>query len=267
MLVVLREYGSEKKARKCSILEYLEQVSSSNYQLKPPSGSLEYLLLNGRAVVIFDGLDELLETRYRMEISNDIESFSTMYPSVPIVVTSRLVGYDQAPLDESKFEVFNIARFDEIQVKEYATKWFSMELDITAVQIERQVNSFMLESDIVPDLRSNPLMLALMCNIYRGENYIPRNRPDVYEKCAVMLFERWDTSRGIHVNLPFEAHIKPAMMYLAHWIYINDNLQGGVSESQLVTEAAKYLLKHRFENEDEATFAAKDFIEFYRGRA
>ena len=53
-----------KKARKCSILEYLEQVSSSNYQLKPPSGSLEYLLLNGRAVVIFDGLDELLETRY-----------------------------------------------------------------------------------------------------------------------------------------------------------------------------------------------------------
>jgi predicted NACHT family NTPase len=110
-------------------------------------------------------------------------------------------------------------------------------------------------------------MLALMCNIYRGENYIPRNRPDVYEKCAMMLFERWDKSRGIHVPLPFEAHIRPAMMYLANWVYTAETLQGGVTENSLINKATDYLCPKRFEDRDEAESAARKFIEFCRGRA
>ncbi len=267
ILVVLRDYGAEKKAQGYSILQYIEGVASSRYQLIAPAGAFEYLLLNGRTVVIFDGLDELLDTSYRQEISNDIDSFCTLYPSVPVLVTSRSVGYEQAPLDERRFEVFSISEFDDDQVLEYVTKWFASEQDFTPEQRKQKVNEFIIESQIVPDLRSNPLMLALMCNIYRGENYIPRNRPEVYEKCAMMLFERWDLSRGIRVALPFEAHIKPAMMYLAHWIYNNETLQGGVTEHQLVNEASKYLLNRRFEDPDQAIAAAREFIEFCRGRA
>jgi hypothetical protein len=110
-------------------------------------------------------------------------------------------------------------------------------------------------------------MLALMCNIYRGESYIPTNRPDVYEKCAVMLFERWDKGRGIRVTLPIEAHIRPAMMHLAHWIYADEALQSGVTEQRLVAKTTDYLCPKRFEDRDEAEGAAKQFIEFCRGRA
>jgi len=69
------------------------------------------------------------------------------------------------------------------------------------------------------------------------------------------------------VPLPFEAHIKPAMMYLAHWIYNNETLQGGVTEHQLVNETSRYLLHRRFEDPDQAKAAAREFIEFCRGRA
>jgi hypothetical protein len=109
--------------------------------------------------------------------------------------------------------------------------------------------------------------LALLCNIYRGEGYIPRNRPDVYEKCAVMLFERWDRGRGIEVSLPFQSGIIFAMMYLAHWIYTNETLQGGVTEGQLITQATDYLCQRQFEDRDEAEKAGCDFIQFCRGRA
>jgi len=267
ILVILRNYGAEKKEKKCSLLQYIKSTANSYYQIEPPPLAFEYLLLNGRAIVIFDGLDELLDTGYRREISGDIEAFCNLYPSVPVLVTSREVGYEQAPLDIKRFEVFRLASFNEKQVNEYVVKWFGQDESITKDSQKRKAEDFMKESEIVSDLRANPLMLALMCNIYRGENYIPKNRPDVYEKCALMLFERWDKSRGIHVQLPFEAHIRPAMMYLAHWIYSDKKLPGGVIENKLIEKTTDYLYEKRFDDRDEARGAATQFIEFCKGRA
>lgn len=267
ILIVLRDYGAAKKAHSYSILQFIEATANSKYQVQPPVNAIEYLLLNGRAIVIFDGLDELLDTSYRREVSGDVESFCTLYPSVPLLVTSREVGYEQAPLDEKRFEILRIAPFGKQQVSAYVRKWFAIDTDLTASEQEQKAEAFLEESEVVADLRSNPLMLALMCNIYRGENYIPRNRPDVYEKCALMLFERWDKVRGIYVPLPFEAHISPAMKHLAHWIYADEGLQSGVTEKRLVAEAANYLCAWRFEDRDEAERAAREFIAFCRGRA
>ncbi len=267
ILVVLRDYGGAKKDRGLSILQFLEELVRSTYQIPPPNRAIEHLLRTGRLFVIFDGLDELLDTSYRQQVSADVESFSSLYSSVPILVTSRKVGYEQAPLDHETFELFHIAPFDETQVDEYVRKWFAADEEMSQAQREEKAETFLKESRSVPDLRSNPLMLALLCNIYKGENYIPRNRPDVYEKCAVMLFEKWDKSRGIYVPLPFEAHVRPAMMHLAHWIYSNETLQGGVTEAALIGETTCYLRPRRYEDLDEARQAAIDFIDFCRGRA
>jgi hypothetical protein len=267
MIVILRDYGAAKKDSPCSFVQFIERVANSNYQIQPPPRAIEYLLLNGRAAVIFDGLDELLDTASRKEIASDIESFCTLYPSVPVLVTSREVGYEQAPLDPKRFAAFRLSPFDEDQVREYARKWFACDTDLTLDQRKQKEAAFLSESEVVSDLRSNPLMLGLMCNIYRGENYIPRNRPDVYEKCSTMLFERWDKGRGIFVPLPFEHHISPAMKYLAHWIYSDEKLQAGVTEPTLVAKAADYLCDVRFEDRDEGETAARKFIDFCKGRA
>ncbi len=267
VLVVLRDYGAEKKEKGCSILQFIESRSNSTYQQKPPNSAFEYLLLTGRLLVIFDGLDELLETHYRQEISADVESFSVAYPSVPILVTSRFVGYQEAPLDSKAFTCFLLQDFREKQIKEYAEKWFALDYDLTEEERRRKVSDFLSESRIVPDLRANPLMLALICNIYRGAGYIPRNRPDVYEKCAIMLFERWDSGRGIKVELPFEAHVIPTMTFLANWIYQDATLQSGVAERGLITKAQEYLERWLYEDHVEALHAAEQFIAFCRGRA
>jgi hypothetical protein len=267
ILVVLRDFGAEKKARPCSILEFIELTAKSKYQVNAPEGAFEYLLLNGRALVVFDGLDELLDTSYRREISADVESFATLYPATPIVVTSREVGYDQAPLDEKKFSVHYINQFNDHQVKEYVQKWFASDEDLSSEQNLEMASAFLSESASVRDLRANPLILGLMCNIYRGETYIPRNRPGVYEKCALMLFDRWDRSRHIDVQFSFEDKLSPVMKHLAYWIYSDANLQTGVTESKLVNKATEYLHNRLYEDEDLARKTARDFIEFCRGRA
>src|SRR6266852_3605757 len=224
IMVVLRDYGPEKKNHNCSILEFIQAKAKADFQLQPPPGAFEYLLTNGRAMVIFDGLDELLDTRDRQEVSKAVEAFCALYPSVPVMVTSREVGYEQAPLDKEIFEIFRLIDFNENQVREYVMKWFNVITDEVPERRKYKSEAFLEESQAVPDLRTNPLMLSLLCNIYQEENYIPTNRPDVYEKCANMLFERWDRNRGITVNLPFDIHLRPTMTYLAHWIYFSEIL-------------------------------------------
>ncbi len=267
VMVTLREYNVVSRDRGLSIAGYIEDLAENHYQLDVPKGAVDYLLLTGRLLVIFDGLDELLETHRRQQIRDDVESFQRRFPSARILVTSRKVGYEQAPLDQGLFQAVRLAEFTDEQVEEYAAKWFSLEKGLTEEEQKTKAQAFINESRAVPDLRVNPLLLALMCNFYLGQNYLPRHLPEVYETCARMLFETWDRSRGIDAVLPIAEHIRPAMRYLAYWIYENEALQSGVPEHALVDRAVEFLLQHRFDDEYEARSAAEAFIKFCAGRA
>jgi len=269
VLVILREYSSKKKRDGSSIIQFIESEVTSKYQLpqEAPSGSFEYLLNNGHLLIIFDGLDELLDPSYRREVSRDIELFCKLFPSVPALITSRVVGYEQAPLNPNNFETFHLAPFNNEQVSEYVGKWFNNDPNLTPDERKGRAEAFLQESRIVSDLRSNPLMLALMCNLYRGAGFIPRNRPEVYKKCSEMLFERWDPSRGIYWGQLPISEPKVLLSHLAHWIYSDESLQSGITEDTLVKEASQFLYPRRFEAEEEAEKASKEFIDFCRGRA
>jgi TIR domain/NACHT domain len=267
VLVILRDYGVDRADGR-SIVEHMELTASGTYQLPdPPDGAFDKLLSAGRAVVVFDGLDELLDASYRQEIAADVESFCNLYPAVPVLVTSREVGYSQAPLDEGLFVSRRLSEFSRADVALYAQRWFASIPELARPEAEALADAFLRESAAVPDLRKNALMLALMCNIYRGERYIPSNRPDVYEKCARMLFERWDRSRGIEVELPFRSHLFLAMQHLAYWVYQDQELQTGVRADALVQKTSEYLLDWQYEDPDEAQQAAAQFVEFCAGRA
>ena len=266
LLVRLRDYGAAKRRDGCSILQFTERQIATTYQFRdPPQGAIEYLLRTGRALALFDGLDELLDARDRREISSDVEAFANLYPNTPVLTTSREVGYDQAPLSERMFEVFGLAEFDDTQIRQFAEKWFS--LTESSAEAQKKAEAFVDESVVVEDLRSNPLLLALMCSIYRDENYIPRNRPEIYEKCSQMLLERWDKSRRIVESIPLESHIEALLRNLAHWIYSSDERRSGVSRTQLIEQATDYLVEQRYETRAEAERAAKEFIDFCKGRA
>lgn len=266
-LVVMREFAQRFERDQLSVAHYLRMLASGRYQVETTKDCIEFLLLNGRAVVIFDGLDELLDTSLRRQVTDAVEAFTYQYPTTTILVTSRQVGYDQAPLDPALFTTYRLTEFDDEQVATYAGKWFA--LDPTLAQGTRQelTEAFLREGEYVRDLRHNPLMLALMCALYRGEGYIPRNRLDVYERCSVLLFERWDRTRGIRVPLPFEQHVRPALWSLALSMFFQGDKRSAWTERELVSTVRSFLLQKRFEDCDEAEAAARTFVEYCRGRA
>lgn len=262
-LVVLREFAGAGLDR--SVVEYLEDRLSKVYQCRPPEGFVEHVLETGKALVVFDGLDELLDTSHRRQVTDAVSLFCNRYPLVRTLVTSRRVGYHQAPMDKNQFAVLELSGFDRDQVEEYVAKWFR-QLDLDADQVAAWTEAFMRESDSVSDLTSTPLLLALMCIIYRGERSLPRNRPAVYERCATMLFDKWDGSRGIQIDLRAGQLVDPAMKHLAYWLFSQD-AGDGVTESALVRETTSYLHERSFELEADAEAAAREFVEFCRGRA
>ena len=109
-------------------------------------------------------------------------------------------------------------------------------------------------------------MLSLMCSLHSDEGCIPENRADLYEKCAMLLYERWDRSRGIRTGFSYRSQLKPALMHLAHWVYTTDQQQKGVKEDVFVEKTALFL-NEAFYDPTAARRAAEDLVLFCRDRA
>lgn len=266
-LVILRDYGTFLSRSSGSIIDFIVESLRVRNQLDVRAEVVRWLVFSGSAYLIFDGLDELTEVASRKQIASAVESFARLHCQASVLVTSRRVGYQQAPLSREEFATASLGEFTPSDVTTYVTKWFELDKRLTPPQKKLAVEQFVSESATVEDLRKNPLMLALMCNIYRTESYIPRNRPDVYAKCARMLFDQWDRHRGLFEPFDFEAHIEPAIMHLANVMYSDTTLQSGASEDVLVRHAADYLNRWQYESSVDAAHAASKFVRFCRGRA
>jgi NACHT domain len=260
-LVTLRNFAAEDPPAR-SVVGFIEHELETLYQCPVPPGLMDVLLLTGRAVIIFDGLDELLDTARRTDVSTRVERFCMEYPLTPVLVTSRAVGYDQARLDESQFTCYRLGGFSDEDVAGYSHKWFA--LDEGAHPDDAA--AFMTESESVPDLRSNPLLLSLMCILYRGEGSLPRNRAEVYEQCANLLFKKWDIRRRINQELRAGYLLEPTLRHLAWWLFTRPETQTAVTERELVAATVDFLHGRGFESLHDAHDAAKGFVESTRGR-
>jgi hypothetical protein len=272
-LVTLRDYAAEDPPER-SMAGHIEHTLETLYQCRAPDGLVERLLLTERAVVIFDGLDELLDTSRRRDVSDLVEQFCVAYPLTPVLVTSRLVGYDQAMLDDDQFTSYRLGDFGDGQVAEYANKWFAVQEGFTTAEAKAEAEAFLAESASVPDLRSNPILLSLMCILYRGAGSLPRDRVGIYTRCTELLLGKWDERRRIHREQQAWHFVEPAIRHLA-WLLLSwygpvaEALKiwpAAIAERKLIAEMTEFLLTHGFGSQDEAGAAAREFVEFCSGR-
>lgn len=263
-LITLREFTAADPQR--SVAGHIAHKLETFYQCPAPPGLIARLLVTGACTVIFDGLDELLDTARRLEVTAIIERFCAEYPLAAVLVTSRVVGYDQARLDSRQFVRYRLSGFSGEQASDYARKWFAQEDPREADDANRSAAAFLEESASVPDLRANPLVLALMCILYRGQGSLPRYRAEVYGQCAAMLFRKWDARRRIHLELQAESLVEPALRHLAWWLFSHSDTHSAVTESELIDETATFLHHRGFESVTDARQAAVQLVEFCRGR-
>lgn len=163
------------------------------------SNEISYLLHVGRAAFLFDGLDEILDFDERQQITESIHALAQAYPTSVFVVSARSAGYSTAPIYRFD-DVLMTQPFTELQVSTFVQNILEV-LPVSGVE-GRTPDKFMSATKLNSDLRSNPLLLGVMCSMYAAGRTVPSNRAELYAKCAEMIFESWDDRKSISV--PFE---------------------------------------------------------------
>ncbi|MEG4289034.1 HEAT repeat domain-containing protein [Microcoleus sp. C2C3] len=192
LLIELRKYNSSTDEENCrDFLEFMERGSRWIGHLN--KSILHELLNAGRAVVMFDGLDEVFEVEKRNRIVDQIHDFTQDYPTVKVIVTSRVIGYKQPRLKNAEFHHFMLQDFEPEQIQDFIQKWH--ELTFTdrlkkAASLER-LDKAIGESRAIQELAGNPLLLTMMAILNRNQE-LPRFRAKLYEEASKVLLHKWD---------------------------------------------------------------------------
>jgi predicted NACHT family NTPase len=83
----------------------------------------------GRVVLLLDGLDEVFDVPTRQTVINDIQRFASQFANVPVIVTSRVVGYQAQRLRDAEFRHFMLQDLDFTQVTDFVNRWHQVTFD------------------------------------------------------------------------------------------------------------------------------------------
>jgi hypothetical protein len=191
-LVELRQY-TLRKAK--GFIDYLVEHAREFYGVDVEAEDLRAVLQQqGRALVLFDGLDEILNPAERAQAIEQFDAFARQYAGATIVVTSRIAGYDPERLQLGGFNHYTLLDFGLTEIQEFVPKWYR---HYTWQGDERDAAGLLqriADSPRLLDLAGNPLLLTMMAVIYKHQD-LPEKRWQLYERCTQVLLEDWDIKR------------------------------------------------------------------------
>lgn len=268
--VIVRSFEAKQKSwPSYSFFEHLAdeiKVSLDN-DTELAKAFLNTILATGEAVIIFDGLDEVLNVGARRAMAGSIEQFAEIYATCPVLVTSRLVGYRDAPLND-EFSLLGLARFNVQEINQYSQKSIAAVGNENATEARQKASEFLSQTNRVgSDLRNNPLMLGLMVQIFLQRGDVPGNRPEVYRECATLMFEKWDERRDIMADVPRDdVGILDVFGYVAGLMFGDPEKEEGVKREWLTSELKTHFADW-FVDRATASKAAFSLVTFLTGRA
>lgn len=196
LVIELGAYARWDCAGKKGIVRYLEEGPVWH---EWPSGLLAQLLAQpGRIVLLLDGLDEVFDPQLREEVVNDIQRFSTEHAQTPIMLTSRIVGYQSQRLRDAEFQHFMLQDLDTAQIDTFLERWHDQTFDdpAQAATKHERLKKAIRESKAIAMLAGNPLLLTMMAILNRNQE-LPRDRVDLYAQATRLLLHQWDTEHSL----------------------------------------------------------------------
>lgn len=234
----------------------------------------------GKALIILDGLDEIPHSAMREDIVREVDSFSkdwvrkhqTIFvqgrnqneiflqvlnftadqPGNRLVITSRIAGYHQAPLDNSNAHV-TVEPMNLRAVEKFISNWMkAVHQSLTGGNqdsleaVARNTRQF-LEKFNDPhytgarELATNPLLCSLLATIFFDQGDLPQRRVELYKQAIDRLFDIW-LSRGQQGEL-HEDEMFAILEPIAEYIHGREST-GVVQDTLLENLALQYLAEY-----------------------
>jgi GTPase SAR1 family protein len=200
LVIELGSYGRWECEGQKGFVRFLEEAPVWH---KWPRGLLVRLLAEpGRAVLLLDGLDEIFDVPIREAVINDMQRLSGEFPQTPILVTSRVVGYQPARLRDAEFRHYMLQDLDPGQIETFVDRWHEETFDDRAQAAPKRdrLQKAIRDSKSIAMLAGNPLLLTMMAILNRNQE-LPRDRAELYAQASRVLLHQWDTERAL-VDFP-----------------------------------------------------------------
>ena len=261
------------------ILDYARRFAEKTMSVRRlPEDFFEYWLADGRAMILLDGLDEVVEESKRYAVVKQINSFLGQYHQNLAIITSRPAGYKRDFFNTSEFEHYQLQLFDEGKVDEFINHWYDSSFrDAAEAQLRKdRLKKALDENDRIKLLAKNPLLLTIIALIHRDQAELPRARHKLYEKAVETLLKNWDAHKNITEKSVFQYlkadDLRRQMEIIAYWIHTQgstDNPEGGtlIAKEDLLDQLTQNIKAQKKEVERfQAKEEAKRFVDFIQQR-
>ncbi|MCP4158224.1 MAG: hypothetical protein GY757_61560 [bacterium] len=183
-----------------NILDYLYGSMRKDYHLSLPDGFFETYLNKGKALLMFDGLDEVAAEARRAEVRKMISTFTGGYnKGNQVIVTSRIAGYSRARFSTSDYCHYTLEDFDDDEMESFIKKWYNSRLANPAEAKKKAagLSNILKKKKYIKELARNPLLLTIIGIIHRYEADLPEDRLHLYKKATEALLYTWDKDKMI----------------------------------------------------------------------
>ena len=174
-----------------SMIEFLEKQFEI-CQFPDATKFITATLQQGKALVLFDGLDEVnTEGDLRSRVVQKLTDFSNHYRKSQIVITCRVAAREYV---FEQYTDVEMADFTEEQVDAFVKKWFAVDPETLKLFKEDFAKP---DQKGLRELAQSPLLLTLICLAFQETLHFPVRRCDIYEEALDALLKKWDSSRKI----------------------------------------------------------------------
>ena len=248
ILAPLKAFASFTSREPLSLLEFLPTYyKNQSNGLSNIESLFDYAISQGKALILLDGLDEVQSERLRLV--QEIETFAAkVIPrGCKIIVTSRIVGYRDAPL-ALHWALYTLLDFDHNSIRAFAQKWclafetYTLgDTPESRANAQREYMELMAVIEANPGmaaLASNPLLITILALIKRQGGRLTSRRVQLYDSYLETLTATWSKARSLD-NRP----VGPSLDYLgtmdvlaplALWIHETAPIAGLVLEEDLL---------------------------------
>ena len=243
VLLHLRQFGSFLKEHRLKddgteghglLFEFFFK-SMKGFRIDLPNDFFDEYFQAGKAIILFDGMDEVADPDLRARVARMVEDFTLTYPKCRFVITSRVVGYTGSSRLTGDYITTTVRDFTLADVEQFLKHWHRLvavgqlgpgeSADTFASSQTGQLMSAIRGNERIRDLAINPLLLTVIALVHRDRVKLPDRRAELYAEAVDVLLGKWDEARGvggvsIMEDRPFEVGDKRLMLQsLALWMH------------------------------------------------
>ena len=203
VLVRLSDYSQARE--RDQVLSPVAHVSSSVRRTGRPDPArvLEGELGQGRCLVMFDGLDEVRDPDRRRSLTECVQGFIAQYPKNHYILSSRRVGIDEGPWEDSGFTTLRASGWGRKEVELFLANWSALHHGHPPTkechECSARTRELIDEIGRLPQVReiaANPLVLTILASLAHANVGLPRRRrADLYAKVVETFLVTWEASK------------------------------------------------------------------------